>query len=62
MLNGAGVAGCITIGDSLLIGKVAFLSKGKSEVGDDDAENNKRESGMMMRLYHRIPETGSTAI
>jgi hypothetical protein len=53
MRNGAGVARCINIGDCFLIGKIAFLSKGKAEVGEDDAEEEECEPGRVLRLYHR---------
>jgi hypothetical protein len=46
-------ARCTITGDSLLIGKVAFLSKDKAEVGEEDAEDGKCESGRVLRLYHR---------
>lgn len=60
MLNGADVAGRMTTGDSLLVGIVAFLSEGKAGVGEEDAEDEKGESGRV-RLYHRISWLRSSA-
>jgi len=52
MRNGAGVARCITIGNSLLVGEIAFLSEDEAKVGE--TEDEECQFGRAIRFYHCV--------